>query len=90
VIALAEATTDALGHPAGLESKTTAVHAFCNLVNRTGQLLGQIHLDSRDVCFLGVRRRSNELNEQTAGSPIRWVAVGISRPTHPLGYEQTN
>jgi hypothetical protein len=44
VIALAEATTDALGHPAGFTSNTTAVHAFCNVVNRT--LLGQIHLDS--------------------------------------------
>jgi hypothetical protein len=36
---LAEATTDAAGHPAGLVSNCTPVHAFCRAVNRQDNCL---------------------------------------------------
>ena len=42
-------TIDAAGHPAGFASNVAAVHAFCSVVSRDGQLLGQFDLDARDV-----------------------------------------
>ena len=41
MIALAEATTEAAGQPAGFVSNWAEVHAFCNVVNLEGSCFGR-------------------------------------------------
>ena len=63
VEAFAIPTIDAAGHAAGFASNVCAGQAFCNVVNRDGQLLGQVDLDLSDVRVAAERpRRIGELH----------------------------